>query len=78
MPYARVTGGMRRPALQFFVSVPFSGCEDLEIFFETQLAYNENIMDQVANRTAGSLTLWQGSCFLIYKKVTNLKQKLEK
>jgi hypothetical protein len=28
------------------VSVPFSGCEDLEIVLPTQIAYNENIMYQ--------------------------------
>ncbi len=63
--------------LTILVSVPFSGCEISKLFFQTQIAYNENIMYRVPNRTAGSLTLWQGSCFLIYKKVTNLKQ-LEK
>jgi hypothetical protein len=66
--------GLRRPTLQFFVSVPFSGCEISKLFLHTQIAYNENIMDQCPNRTAGSLTLWQGSCFLIYKKVTNLNK----
>jgi len=77
MPYARVAGNLRRRALQFFVSVPFGGCEISKLFLPTQIAYNEKIMDQDPNRTAGSLTLWQGSCFLIYKKVTN-RNKLEK
>jgi hypothetical protein len=35
-------------------------------------------MYQSPKRTAGSLTLWQGSCFLIHKKVTNPQQIGEK
>jgi hypothetical protein len=57
--------------------VPLAGAKISKLFLPTQIAYNENIMDQASNRTAGILTFWQGSCFLIHKKVTNLN-KLEK
>src|SRR6266487_5775453 len=60
--------GLRRPALQFFASVPFNECEISKLFLPTQIAYNENIMYQVPNRTVRFLTLWQGSCSLIYQE----------
>jgi hypothetical protein len=62
-----------RPALQFFASAHFSGCEDIELFLSTQIAYNENIMYQSHESNSRKFYAWQGSCYLIlsYKKVVN-------
>ena len=41
---ARVSGPLRRAALQFLVSVPLIRCEDSKLFCSQQTTYNEHLM----------------------------------
>jgi hypothetical protein len=53
---------MRRPALQFFVSVPFSGAKISKLFLKTQASYNQMIMAHRSKPPRPNVKAWQGSC----------------
>ena len=73
MPYARVAGAYVGQPYKF-VSVPFSGCEYLEIIFANQVAYNDKFYVSMPESNSRKSNALARVLLFSPKRVTNLNQ----